>query len=611
MDALEARVKFFMLGQENDWNNQGIYLVRLEENCLQFLDEGFRDVIFEVGLADEQTERQSESVICFANRNGNKYAASFQCVEKAQWLWMKMMEYKENKCLAFPSLKNLQKIRDVLNNKSKMNLVTEEWINSLCVSYTENFSKTSSQLYFSIFQSLINSKNISIINGILKHPKFLIAFQVLEEDSKKSFTLNYLSFFQEKVTFINLLSIQNQDMIEDINLAYRLLCLRDSLFSQSFPEETASFLKNMYSKKWDDILLRFQESPTLKIELMQKISSNDPNAFLLIQEIINHSHIVNAFTKSAIFECFKSVNLFKYILESAIFHKQNPKIMSIAIATFKMITKEDPVIIFELFSENCEDLVKIIEASFGSELETFTNFCELISEMINSDYLVDGSDFFNIFSEKLLPSFLKQLSKNNFNKITEFVLVILKICTDCIRTGICSLRNILIESNFNLIIFDIFNLKDKILMIEVVQVIKVQIDIGDEFLVMNLMETGILLRIVETFVVFSVKENLIFSCIFALILKVFESDNLKLISYVEELSKVKKFFVLNFFFPKYLCKAELIISPHDSEGNGKIEKFKNDNLDCLDEINHQLVGTKRNNFENELPIKKPKYVSPR
>ena len=92
---------------------------------------------------------------------------------------------------------------------------------------------------------------------------------------------------------------------------------------------------------------------------------------------------------------------------------------------------------------------------------------------------------------------------------------------------------------------------------------------------------------------------------------VFESDNLKLISYVEELSKVKKFFVLNFFFPKYLCKAELIISPHDSEGNGKIEKFKNDNLDCLDEINHQLVGTKRNNFENELPIKKPKYVSPR
>lgn len=611
MDALEARVKLFVLGPENEWNNQGRFLVRIEDDCLQFLDEGFRDVIFEVRLVDEVADRESESVLCLEKRNGIKYAASFECVEKAQWFWMKIMEFKGNKYLPYPSFKNLQRVRDVLNTKSKLNLVSEEWINSLCESYSENFSKNPNQLYFSIFQSLINSKNISIINNILKNPKFFLVFQVLEEDTKKSFTLNYLVFFQEKVKFINLLSIENQNMIEDINLAYRLLCLRDSLFSQSFPEETASFLKNMYIKKWDEILVKFQESPNLKIELMRKIISNDPNAFLLIQEIISHCNMVNTFTKSAIFECFKSVNLYKYILESAIFQKNNPKIMSITIATFKMIAKEDPVIIFELFSENFEDLIKIIEGSFGYELETFTNFCELISEMINSDYLVDGSDFFNIFSEKLLPSFLKQLSKNSFNKITEFVVVILKICNDCVKTGICSFRNILIESNFNLIIFDIFNLKDKVLMIEVVQVIKVQIDNGDEFLVMNLMESGILLRIVETFVLFSVKENLVFSSIFSLIVKVFESDNLKLVSYVEELSKVKKFFVLNLFFPKYLCKAELQISADDSELNGKTEKFKNENLDCFDEMNHQLVGVKRTNFENESPIKKPKYRSPR
>ena len=609
MDALEARIKLFMLGPENDWIDQGIFWIRLEEDCLQFLDEEFFDVIFEIKLSCEQMARQSESVICIANANGNKYAASFQCIEKAERFWIDMMEFKESLYLALPSLENLERILFVLSNKNKLNLVTQEWLSLLCQSYDENVSKESNRLYFNIFQILINSKNSSIVEGILKNPKFFTVFQALENDSKKSFTLDYFTHFQEKVKFINLLSIQKNNMIEDINIAYRILCLKESLFSQSFPEETSSFLKNMYCKKWDDILLSFTDSNELIIELMRKVISNDPSAFFLIEEIMRHCQMVHIFTKSKIFECFKLVNLFKFMLESANFQKSNPKIMSISIETFKMIAKEDPRIIIDLFSENVEELIKIIENSFGCELEIFTNFCELISELINSDFLVNYCDFFNIFSEKLLPSFLKYLSTKDFDNITEFIIAILRVCTDCIRRVDLQLNNILKAHRFNSIIFDIFNIKDKVLMIEIVQVIKAQIDNRDEYLVMSLLESGILLRLIEVFVHFSVDQNLVFSCIFSLILKVLESENLKLVAFLEDLSKEEKFNILSFFFPKYLCKAESQFSPDSNKEDNKIENCMNNNLDCFDEINHQIVGVKRNNSDYESPVKKPKYVN--
>lgn len=609
MDALEARIKLFMLGPENDWIDQGIFLITLEEDCLKFLDEEFCDVIFQVKLSCEQMARQSESVICLANENGNKYAASFQCVEKAERLWTAMMEVKESLYLAYPSAENLERILLVLSNKNKLNLVTQEWLGLLCQSYDQNISENSNQQYFNVFQLLINSKNSSIIEGILKNPKFFVVFQILEKDPKKSFTLDYFTYFKEKVQFVNLLSIQKNNMIEDINIAYRILCLKESLFSQSFPEDTSSFLKNMYCKKWDEILLSFTDSNELIIELMRKVISNDPNSFFLIEEIMNHCQMVHIFTKSKIFECFKSVNLFKYMLESANFQKTNPRIMSISIDTFKLIAKEDPRMIIDLFSENVEELIKIIESSFGCELEIFTNFCELISELINSDYLVNYSDFYNIFSEKLLPSFLKYLSAKDFDNITEFIIVILRICSDCIRRVDLQLNNILKAHRFNSIIFDIFQIKDKVLIIEIVQVIKAQIDNRDEHLCMSLLESGILIKLVEVFVLFSVEQNLVFSCIFSLILKVLESDNLKLVSYLEDISREEEFNILSFFFPKYFCKAESKFSPDGIKDDNKIEEILNNNSDCLDEINHQIVGVKRNNSDHESPVKKQKYVN--
>ena len=63
MDALEARIKLFMLGPENDWIDQGIFLITLEEDCLKFLDEEFQTVRYDIRfeILDEETFSYDEN----------------------------------------------------------------------------------------------------------------------------------------------------------------------------------------------------------------------------------------------------------------------------------------------------------------------------------------------------------------------------------------------------------------------------------------------------------------------------------------------------------------------------------------------------------------------
>jgi hypothetical protein len=91
---------------------------------------------------------------------------------------------------------------------------------------------------------------------------------------------------------------------------------------------------------------------------------------------------------------------------------------------------------------------------------------------------------------------------------------------------------------------------------EVIQVIHAEIDNKNEFLLVNLIKSGVLLKVLECFCENSDKQNLIFSSIFSLIQKILKSGNEELTGYIEELISLKRFEELKNYFHWFFTEKE-------------------------------------------------------
>ena len=537
MGEIEARVKLFVFDSEGEWEDQGIFLVCVESCNIEIQDEETFEVRYKFEIKNIVTHRQNESIICWMDKQSIKYALSFQKNEDAEifWLYLNKKEESTNvlNTLPEPTFENIQKIIEAFSNDGAFELINNSWLETLCANVEKN-KETHEKLsqFFPVFKRLINLSKFNVYEGLLKNPHFSAVFLVIEADPDKCFNMNFCGYFHTKVKFVNFLGISDQLLIDNINLAFRVLCLKESLMSFSFTEETNAALINFYHTIWDVVIGKYVSMAEVRMELLNKVMSKDLNAFSFINEVVENSKFVGLGTRFALYTALKSDEILNYMGKAWNHPNIGKNVNRIIFDTYYTIAIVDTKIIFDIFLKDPSFFIRLFKESADSEMEVFHKSCELLKELLKSDYLLTYDHFFKGFYEEILPYFLLKIVPESLNKdLVECYEDILQIFEHCILNDSVSIRFFIITKNFHNVLGELLKCDYKTLKITVFQVIKSVILRKDLFLIGNLIRTDIISRVLELFNENSNKENMIFSSTLSLFEAIKSTKYNKLIDY--------------------------------------------------------------------------------
>ena len=601
MGEIEARVKLFVFDSEGEWEDQGIFLACVGSSNIEIQDEETLELRYKFEIKNIKTHRQNESIICWIDEHSNKYALSFQQNEEAErfWLYLSQPEVSTNifNSLPEPTFENIPKIIEIFSNDEAFELVNYSWLETLCENVEKNkdIEEKLSQ-FFAIFKRLINLSKFNVYEGLLKNPHFLAVFLVIESDPVKCFYMNFSEYFHTKVKFINFLGINDQLLIDNINLAFRVLCLKESLMSCSFTEEANAALINFYHTIWDVVIGKYVSMAEVRLELLNKVMSNDLNAFLFINEVVENSKFVGLGARFALYTALKSDKILNYMGKAWNNPETGKKVNRIIFDTYYTIAVVDTKIIFDVFLEDCQFFIRLFKESADCEMEVFHKTCELLKELLKSDYLFTCDHFFKGFYDEVLPYFLLKIVPESLNKdCVEYYEEILQVFVHCILNDSVSIRFFIITKNFHNVLGELLKCSFKSLKITVFQVIKSIILRKDLFLIGNLIRTDVMLRVLELFNENSNKENMIFSMTLSLFEAIKSTQYNKLISYsVGLLNKTQHSLILKKFFQEDESDLSNPDSTQKTPKDTNVQGSLNED---------QLIG-KRLSSTYEEPIKK-------
>lgn len=537
MGEIEARVKLFVFDTETEWSDQGIFLVGIENESIQIQDEETLELKFKFDIKSITVHRQNESIICWMDTESIKYAISFQHTQAADSFWSGLSKVQSDShslsVLPDPYIENIPEIVERLFNDDCLELISNTWLTSLC----ENIEKLGNDFkkigeYFEIFKKLINLSRFNIFEGLLKNPHFLAVFIVIESDPDKTFTMNFCEYFENKVKFVNILAICDQVLIENINLAFRVLCLKESLMSSSFSEEAFSSLNSFYHTIWDSVINKFVSMTEPRMELMTKVISHDVNAFYFINEVVENSKFIGLGTRFALYTALKSDKTLNYMVKSWNYKSIETSVNRVIVNTYHTIASVDTKIVFDVILEENQAFIGIFKESAELDLEIFQKTCELLKELLKSDYLLKSDHFFKGFYEEILPFFLNKLLAESANRDSvEHCEEILQVFSHCILDDFVTIRFFIISKKFHNVLCELLITNHKTLKIAVIQVIKSIIIRKDHYLIGNLIRTDIIPRVLQLFSENAPKENLTFSSILSLFQAIRSTEYTRLIEY--------------------------------------------------------------------------------
>ena len=167
--------------------------------------------------------------------------------------------------------------------------------------------------YFGVYKELINLCKIEIYEGLLLAENFINMFKVLEFDPDISFKQDFVDYFSQKTAFNNFLEISDKKLLDKIHLAHRVLCLKESLMSKSFKETTIQILWSYQLSIWNEIISRYTNLSDIRAQLIIKITKQDINAFLFLNEAMSFSKFIPNSTKLQFYEILSKDNILKII----------------------------------------------------------------------------------------------------------------------------------------------------------------------------------------------------------------------------------------------------------------------------------------------------------
>lgn len=552
MTETGSRVKLFLLDELGQWIDRGIGLASITQKVVEIHNEDTFELTNSFAIEEITPHRQSETILCWTDSKLNNYALSFQQIEEAELFWncfceiLRIANGSKGKFLP-PTEENVSKILEFLNSNSDIKDLPENWLDELNKNVLEKVeNQECMKKYFEIYKVLINLGKMSVYEDLLLSESYIAVFKVLEFDSEISFRQNFPTYFAEEAKFNNFLEIADRKFVDLVNLAHRVLCLKEALMSKSFKDPTIQMLWNFHIKLWNDIILYFVNLAEARASLLLSISENELSGYLLLNEALNFSKFINNNTRGSFYEALKNDGILKTLQKKWQLEDNNQsKIRRIILEAFYTIALLSPKFVIDSFTDLPEKLyIQIFKDSIVSDLESQQKTSELLKLLMQSQNFAVYPSFFKSLYDDVILSYLPLINASIINPDSyDSVHEILSIISHCLVNDSFTIRYFFITNN----VINLINLiiKDSVaaLKISAIKTLKAILVRKDTFLLNIMIKSDTITVILNVFASVHKKEGMLFSCILSFFNDLKKNDYRSLIDYVKSI-------LTNYDFPE-------------------------------------------------------------
>ncbi|OMJ96155.1 hypothetical protein SteCoe_336 [Stentor coeruleus] len=544
MNETGSRVKLFLLDDVGQWIDRGIGLASITQKVLEIHNEDTFELANSFVIEDITPHRQSETILCWTDSVLNNYALSFQQIEGAEMFWNSFCEIhriaKGSKGKFLPPIEeNLDKIVEFLNCTLDIKDLTGDWLEELNKNVLENIeNQECMKKFFEVYKILINLGKINVYEGLLLSESYVAVFKVLEFDSEISFKQNFPNYFAEEVKFNNFLKITDKKFLDLVNLAHRVLCLKEALMSRSFKDPTIQILWNFQIKLWNDIIMYFVNLAEARSSLLLSLSENNLSGYLLLSEALHFSKFINDNSRGSFYEALKNDGILKTLQKKWQFeHSDQVKIRRVILEAFYCIALLSPKLVIDSFTDLSEKLyIQILKDSIISDIESMQKTSELLKLLMQSQNFAIYPIFFKSLYDDVILSYLPLINVNIITSDSyDSVHEILSIISHCLLNDSFTIRYFFITNN----VINLVNLiiKDSIaaLKISAIKTLKAILVRKDSFLINIMIKSETITVILDTFTSVHNKEGVLFSCILSFFNDIKKNDHWLLIDYVKNM----------------------------------------------------------------------------
>ena len=557
MNDTSARVKLFFLDDLKQWEDKGIGLASISSTQIEILSEETNESALHCLLENIIPYRQSDTILCWSDEHKNNYALSFQQTERANTFWAVFCETLGIEKSLEPSLpppfpENLDEIANILLGDYNVKSISLEWLRQLTRETRKNQENEEVMVqYFVVYKELINLGKMEIYQGLLLSEDFIAVFAVLEFDSDISFRQNFVAYFTENARFNNFLDVSDKKFVDEIHLAHRILCLKESLMSKSFKESTLQILWSFHLSIWNEIIAYYTNLTEVRAKFILQLSENTDNSFEFLNEVMNFSRFISNHTRMQFYESLDRDGIIKSIQKQWFIERENSmKIKRIILEVFYSTSQLLPKLMIENFGLLEEKYyILIFKETINCDLDIVQKSMDILKVLLQPQYFGSNQIFFREIYDEIISFYVERLnpstiSEDSYDSTNE----ILGLLSHCLNVDTVTVRFFFISKNMISILSSLIRLCPQQVKISAIKVLKSIILRKDSFLINSLIKSETISIVLDQFQSNSSTENLFFSCVLSLLTEMKNSELKSLNQYMSGLLVRYNSELLNSYF---------------------------------------------------------------
>ena len=525
-----ARVKLFFLDELKQWVDKGIGLASISSTEIEILsEETTNESILHCFLENIIPYKQSDTILCWSDQHMNHYALSFQQPERANAFWSVFCEILGMDKSLEPSLpppipENLDEIANIFLGDYNLKSISQEWLRQLTKETMKSKENREVMVqYFVIYKELINLGKMEIYQGLLLSEDFIAIFAVLEFDSDISFRQDFVAYFTENVRFNNFLEISDKKFVDEVHLAHRILCLKESLMSKSFRETTIQILWSFHLSVWNEIIAYYTSLSEVRAKFILQLTENTYNSFAFLNEVVNSSKFISNQARMQFYESLDRDGIIKSIQKKWFLEREDSlKIKRVILEVFYCTSQLLPKLMIENFGSFEEKYyILIFKDTITCDLDIVQKSMDILKLLLQPQHLACNQTFFKDIYDEIIAFYVERLnpgiiSEDNYDSTNE----ILGLLSHCLRVDTVTVRFFFISNNIINILNSLIKSCAQEVKVSAIKVLKSIISRKDSFLINSLIKSETISIVLDLFHNNCSRENLFFSCVLSLLTEI-------------------------------------------------------------------------------------------
>jgi protein phosphatase-4 regulatory subunit 3 len=337
------RGKLYSLTPDSDWKDDGTGFVAIQEGSdpaagrrLVFLDETEgkvlhdRPVFGKEGTYQLQGQGERQTIIVWEDPESHQdYAISFAEVAGTLEFWQQLSTpppQEEKRILPLPKMATLQPLSRRLMQcpPSERESVANECMHPTFVDGLRECFHTAEDLgseehltqLWLIAKGIFVLSNQRLTERYLRHDIYEDVMGMLEYDDglPREKRLPHRQVLQVQVNFKDVLSLENQEVIERIHLNYRLQYLKDIVLPRLLDDASFASLTQMIHSNLAQIIEHLQNNKPIIQRLFHQIRQKDLQSLAFLQDICRLAKILPPGERSALYDKFLQEKLFEVLV---------------------------------------------------------------------------------------------------------------------------------------------------------------------------------------------------------------------------------------------------------------------------------------------------------